>query len=95
MSDNSKSLLPRLHKAALRCIAANGLQPVGRDGRTRETIEGVDAHGDLADLLREMGGPIPQHAPNCAARKSITQFCDCTVAVEIRAIAEGEPIPVP
>ena len=85
---NTEALFRRLHAAALRAIAANGISPVGRDGRARFEMESVIAQGDLANLLREIGGEIPVHAPKCAARLSPIRECDCFVRSEVAKILE-------
>jgi len=74
---NSDALFDRLYEAAVRAIAANGIGVVGKDGRSRNVVEWIAAQGDLATILREIGGAIPMHADDCAARKSPVTLCDC------------------
>lgn len=69
-----------LFVAAVKAIAANGIGVVGKDGRARLTLEWIEAHGRLANMLRgTLGGEIPRHAEECAARRSPVSLCDCPV----------------
>ena len=74
---NTDALFDRLYEAARRAIAANNIGVVGKDGRHRVVMEWVDAQGRLANILREVGGEIPMHSDDCAARKSPVALCDC------------------
>ena len=88
---NSDALFRRLHAAALRAVSANNVSPVGRDGRCRVDLETVVAEGDLAQLLREIGGEIPIHEDACAARGRWPAECNCSVRQKIAEIVEGAP----
>jgi hypothetical protein len=85
MRRNSDALFQRLHAAALRCIASNNIGVVGKDGRARVVMEWVRANGDMANLLREIGGEIPMHAEKCAARVSPIMECNCGLLAQINA----------
>ena len=87
---NSVALFDRLYAAARRAIAANGISKVGRDGRTRLDMETMIAHGNLADILREIGGEIPRHTDECAAMLSPTSTCDCGVSDALTLPAKPE-----
>jgi hypothetical protein len=82
-------LFNRLHAAAFRSICAGSIAVVGRDGRQRIVMESLDADGDLATILREISGDLPQHSPTCAAVKSSIRVCDCIVSAHVNAIADG------
>lgn len=86
MHNGINSLASRLHAAALRSIAANGIGVVGRDGRRRVSLESIIADGNLADILREIGGEIPRHTDGCAANGRLPAECDCPVSDYVRSI---------
>ncbi len=88
---NSDALFRRLHAAALRAVSANNVSPVGRDGRRRMDLETVIAEGQLAQLLREIGGEIPIHEDGCAARGRWPAACNCAVRQKIAEIIEATP----
>ena len=93
MSDNrsnSRALFERLHFAALRLTAANNIGSVGKDGRARVDMEWITSAGILANLLREIGGEIPLHAKDCAARKSPIKLCNCEAMEAFRAVVSGK-----
>lgn len=52
---NRLKLLEAIAAAACDCILANGLQVVGRDGRSRALVTKLESEGTLATLLREAG----------------------------------------
>lgn len=52
---NRLKLLEEIAAAARDIILANGLQTVGRDGRSRLLITSLEAEGTLAGLLRDAG----------------------------------------
>lgn len=88
---NTAALFERLHAAALRTIAANGITSVGRDGRMFFRMESVDAEGALATLLVEMHGELPTHSETCSARRSKIALCDCGLPERILQIVADFP----
>ena len=79
----------RLLAAAVRVISSNGIGVVGRDGRARLTMEWIGANGELATLLREAIGEIPQHDKACAAQRSPVELCSCHVAEVVESVRAG------
>lgn len=71
MGDNRLPLLEQIAAAARDIILANGLQTVGRDGRSRVLVTKLEAEGKLAGLLREAGVLPETEEEMLAARREL------------------------